>query len=63
LKYGSQDLITNYFEKNYFSHKEFLVNFFSRKKGMRWKGRFKNYISKNRKTFVVDAFRKTKKGN
>ena len=60
-KYGKRNLVEEYFEKNYFSQKEFLVNFFSRKHGMRWNGRFKKFISKNRDTFAVEAFKSSRK--
>lgn len=62
VKYGHRDLVTEYFENNFFSQKEFLVNFLSRKQGKRWGGRFKKFIENNRKNFVVDAFKSTKKG-
>lgn len=61
-KYGDKNLVDDYFENNYFSPQGFLVNFFSRKKGMRWNGRFKGFINKNRNNFILDVFKSTKKG-
>jgi len=50
---SNKEMIEQYFEKFYFARKKFLVNFLSRKQGLRWNGRFKKLFDKYKKEHVV----------
>lgn len=56
----NKQLIEEYFEKFYFARKKFLVNFLSRKQGLRWNGRFKKLLRKFKKDHIVDMIKTAK---
>ena len=59
----NKELIEGYFEKFYFARKKFLVNFLSRKQGLRWNGRFKKIFNKYKRENVVNMIKTANHGS
>lgn len=59
-KNENKNMVSDYFDKHYFSRRQFLLNFLSRNQGDRWNGRFKKFYHRNKMKNILNAFRKGK---